>query len=248
VSVDPAPGEVSVVKDGRGATVTWSRPARKNAFDSSTARRVATVLGELADDEAVSVVVLRPGGPVFCAGWDLGEIAAARDEGERAVAAVIAAGRQCLDALDAVPATVVIVLEGRVLGFGVSMLAHGDFVLMSDDSLIALPEMQHGIVPAAVLGDIAPVVGRSRAMNWALSGVVPAQEALDCGLVTRVVPSAEMDSTLGLLTERLGAVAPDAVRATKRLMAVTADDDRRRSQERGDAAAVAAVMASGSVK
>lgn len=243
--VDPTPGEVSVVRDGRVVTVAWSRPSRMNAFDSSTALRLASVLDTLAGDDNLSVVVLRPGGPVFCAGWDLGEITAARESGETAVESLIAAGRRCLDAVDALSATVVIVVEGRVLGFGVSMLAHGDFVVMSDDALIALPEMQVGIVPAAVLGDITPVVGASRAMHWALSGSVPMQEALDSGLVSEFVPAAALDSTVAALIERLGAVAPAALHATKRLLAGTGAEERRRSQVRGDAAAVAAVMASG---
>ena len=245
MTVGPTPGEVSVVRDGRVATVAWSRPSRKNAFDSATALRLASVFDELAGNDDLSLVVLRPGGPVFCAGWDLSEIAAARESGEPAVESLIAAGRRCLDAMDALAATVVIVVEGRVLGFGVSMLAHGDFVLMSDESLIALPEMQVGIVPAAVLGDIGPVVGSSRAMNWALSGSVPTQEALESGLVGRVVPTAALEATIAALTERLGAVTPAAVHATKRLLAETNGDERRRSQARGDAAAVAAVMASG---
>jgi enoyl-CoA hydratase/carnithine racemase len=244
----PTPEGVSVVKDGRVATVKWSRPSKKNAFDSSTATAVADALDELSADDELSVVVLRPGGPVFCAGWDLGEIVSARGSGVAAVEAVIAAGRRCLDAIDNVDATVVVVVEGRVLGFGVSILAHGDFVVMTDDSLIALPEMQHGIVPAAVLGDITPIVGGSRSMNWALSGSVPRDEALSTGLVSEVVATAALESTLAAHLERLGAMSSAAVHATKRLLKATTAGDRRLSQQRGDAAAVAAVMDSGNGK
>jgi enoyl-CoA hydratase/carnithine racemase len=244
----PTPGGVSVVKHGRVATVSWARPAKKNAFDTPVALAVAGALDELSVDDELSVVVLRPGGPVFCAGWDLGEIVSARESGVAGVEAIIAAGRRCLDAIDNVPGMVVVVVEGRVLGFGVSILAHGDFVIMTDDSLIALPEMRHGIVPAAVLGDIAPIVGDSRSMNWALSGSVPRDEALSTGLVSKVVATAALETTLESHLEQLSAMNSSAVRATKRLLNATTAGDRRQSQQRGDAAAVAAVMDSGNGK
>jgi enoyl-CoA hydratase/carnithine racemase len=208
-------GTVESSISGSVAHVRWSRTWKRNAFDSVLASRLAEVLESLAQRQDLSVVVLRSEGPIFCAGWDLDEIK--RVDAPEQAAALIASGRRCLDAIDRLPQVVVSVVERSTIGFGVAVVAHSDVVLVADSVQIKLPELQHGLVPASVLGDLVAKVGRARALRWCLIGEVPLDEALSSGLVSECIESSRFEDVVHVRIESIGAQVPAAVHATKRL-------------------------------
>jgi enoyl-CoA hydratase/carnithine racemase len=216
--------------------VRWSRPEKRNAFDSVLAGRLADELESLAANPDLSVVALRPQGPVFCAGWDLDEIEGVTSQEQ--AAALVGSGRRCLTAIDGLPHVVVSAVERSTLGFGVAMIAHSDVTLVSESARILLPELQHGIVPASVLGDLVAKVGRARALRWCLAGEVPLDEAVASGLVTEVVDADRFEEVVGERIESISRQVPSAVHATKRL-STTLKGDHSMAYQAGDQFAVA---------
>jgi len=230
-----ASGVIETTIVGSVATVRWSRPEKRNAFDSSLATRLADELSSLAENVDLSVVALRSDGPIFCAGWDLDEIRVATSQ-ERA-AELVGSGRRCLAAIDRLPQVVVTAVERSTLGFGVALLAHSDVNLLSESARILLPELQHGIVPASVLGDLVARVGRARALRWCLAGEVPLEEALASGLVSELVKPQEFESAVDERIDSIARQVPAAIHATKRLSA-TLRGDHSNAYASGDAFAI----------
>jgi methylglutaconyl-CoA hydratase len=210
-------GTVESSISGSVAHIRWSRTWKRNAFDSVLAGRLVEVLESVAQSQDLSVVVLRSDGPIFCSGWDLDEIK--RVAAPEHATALVASGRRCLAAIDRLPQVVVSVVERSAIGFGVAVVAHSDIVLIADSAQIKLPELQHGLVPASVLGDLVAKVGRARALRWCLVGEVPLDEALSSGLVSACIESSRFESVVRERIEAIGKQVPAAVHATKRLSA-----------------------------
>lgn len=207
---------------GAVASIYWSRPGKRNSFNSLLASRLAAMLESLAAREDLSAIVIRSDGPIFCAGWDLDEIKAVSSPEQ--AAALIASGRRFLTALDRLPQVVVSVVERLTIGFGVSVLAHSDVVLVADSAQIKLPELEHGLVPASVLGDLVVKVGRARALRWCLMGEVPLDEALSSGLVSECIESSSLQDVVRERVDSIGNQVPAAVRATKHLSSILRGD------------------------
>lgn len=224
-------GVVETSFSGAIATIRWSRAGKRNAFDSLLASRLAAVLESLTAREDLSTIVIRSDGPIFCAGWDLDEIRAVSSPEQ--AAALIASGRRCLTALDRLPQVVVSVVERLTIGFGVSVLAHSDVVLVADSAQIKLPELEHGLVPASVLGDLVAKVGRARALRWCLTGEVPLDEALSSGLVSECIESSSLQDVVSERVASIGTQLPAAVRATKHLSSMLRGD-RAKAYDIGD--------------
>lgn len=229
-------GDVESRIVGSAAVIRWSRPQKRNAFDSALAARLADELESLAANPDLSVVALRSDGPVFCAGWDLDEIECATAQ-EKA-AALVESGRRCLTAIDGLPHVVVTAVEQSTSGFGVAMIAHSDVTFVAESARILLPELQHGIVPASVLGDLVVRVGRARALRWCLAGEVPLDEAVASGLVTEIVDADRFEDLVSERIESISRQVPSAVHATKRL-STTLKGDHSTAYQAGDAFAVA---------
>lgn len=228
-------GVVETTVVGTIANVRWSRPEKRNAFDSSLAIGLADALDSLASNPDLSVVALRSDGPIFCAGWDLDEIGGITTQDQ--AAALVGSGRKCLSAIDRLPQVVVTAIERSTLGFGVAVIAHSDVTLVSESARILLPELQHGIVPASVLGDLVAKVGRARALRWCLAGEVPLDEALASGLVSELVDPKRFEDTVNERVDSIARQVPAAVHATKRLSA-TLRGDQSSTYASGDAFAV----------
>lgn len=208
-------GEVYSEIVGPVAYVRWSRTVKRNALNSIMASRLSTLLEGLASITSVSAVVLQSEGRVFCAGWDLDEIAGVTTQQQ--AADLVGSGRRCLNAIDHLPQVVITAVEGAALGFGVAVLAHSDVNLVSTSARILLPELHHGIVPASVLGDLVARVGRSDALRWCLRGEIPVDEALASGLVTELVEPQMFEEAVKERVKSIALQVPAAVHAIKRL-------------------------------
>ena len=223
--------------------IALDRPERRNAVDPATATALHRAILDARDDPACSVIVLAGNGPVFCAGWDLDSLGPLVASGEDAVRAAFADTRALLEDLVAVPQATVAEVRGGVLGFGIGLLGACDLAVASETTMVALPEIAHGIVPGMVMLDLLGRVPEKLALDWLLTGERrSAADALAAGLVSRVVPDEELEGVVAALAERVASHDPAVLRATKRAYRELAALPRERATEAAIDGAVRALL------
>jgi methylglutaconyl-CoA hydratase len=198
-------------------TLMLNRPEKRNALDTATLNALHAGV-ERADLEAsVRVLAIRGAGKDFCAGADLPELLASADkppeENERA--ALHLGG--LFVRLRQLPKPVVAIVHGRALAGGAGLATACDLVIAAEGAQMGYPEIQRGFVPAMVMTLLRRLTGEKIAFDLAATGrVLTAREALAAGLVSRVVPTAELDAEAGRVLRSLCEASPSALALTKR--------------------------------
>ena len=182
-------------------TVTLNRPDRLNAFNEQMRRDWLTLLDDVDADDDVRVVVVTGAGRGFCAGADLGAGSATFDAGERAkpkegetfVAPRDGGGTVTLRIFQCTKPLIAAV-NGPAVGVGATSILPMDIRLASESARFGFVFSRRGLVPEACSSWFLPrVVGINQAMEWVATGrVFDAQEALDGGLVSKILPAEEL--------------------------------------------------------
>jgi enoyl-CoA hydratase/carnithine racemase len=213
------PDSVRVERDleGRRARVTVDRPAVLNALDRPTLLGLREAFLDAAADLRVGIVVLTGAGDrAFSTGADLAEQEAFLDRPNDYWAWM----GSFIDAIDAIrdcPKPVIARLNGIVVGGGNELNLACDLAVAADDIHIRQIGPSRGSVPAGGASQWLPItIGDRRAREMLfLNRPIPAAQALEGGLVNRVVPRAELDAAVDDLSAELLAKLPETIRATK---------------------------------
>jgi 2-(1,2-epoxy-1,2-dihydrophenyl)acetyl-CoA isomerase len=207
--------EIETTRDGSVLTIALNRPDKLNAFDAAMHRAFAGALKEAADPE-VRALVLTGSGRGFCVGQDLAELR----EGDRDVAALLRErwNRHVLG-LRALEKPVLAAVNGAAAGAGLSLACACDLRIAAESAAFVPAFVNVGLVPDTGGSWLVPqLLGYPRAFEWMCSGrKIGADEALQWGLVSEVVPA---DDVLRRTAERAGELAALPTRAiamTKRL-------------------------------
>lgn len=211
--------------EGGVLSLTLHQPATKNAMSLRMVGELRAALAEAeASRGATRVIVLRGAGGTFCSGGDLKDMAAARaaptaGQPDPLVAVSRAFGELCA-AFAGTPLATIAVLEGAVLGGGFGLACAVDVALASDTVKLRLPEVARGLVPAQIAPFLVERLGIAQARRLAITAAtIEAAEALRLGLVHEVAPAAALEAVLARTVRAILACAPDAIAATKALMA-----------------------------
>lgn len=199
-------------------TLTLDRPDKRNALSSALIEELHRGLerGEL--DGAVRVVVLKGAGKDFCAGADLDELLASADKDPAENEASALRLGAVFQRIRALPKPVVAVVQGRALAGGCGLATACDLVLAADSAQFGYPEIQRGFVPAMVMALLVRQVGEKRALELTTSGrLLTAVDAKGLGLVTEVVPAAELEARAATLDTRYASLSLTAYALTKQL-------------------------------
>jgi Enoyl-CoA hydratase/isomerase len=172
---------VRVAREGSTLSLTLSRPDRLNALDAPMRDELVEAL-TLAAASAVDRVELRGEGRAFCAGGDLDEFGSRSDP---ATAHIIRLQRSVGRSLSRLEKPTTTYLHGACMGSGIELAAFTDWVVATDDTQIALPEIRLGLVPGAGgTVSLSRRIGRLRTAWLAFSGsAIDAPTAHDWGLV-----------------------------------------------------------------
>ena len=181
---------VVVSRDGDVATITMNRPARRNALSQAHIDDLLAAFGHVAAGDA-SGVVLAGEGPVFSAGHDFGEVSASDVAGVRKLLTSCA---ELVQLIESIPQPVVARVHGLATAAGCQLVAACDLAVAADTAGFAAPGGKGGWFCHTPMVAISRNVGRKRAAEIALTGdSITAAQALDWGLVNRVVPAESLD-------------------------------------------------------
>ncbi len=203
------------------ALVTIDRPEARNALNFALLAELADSLEQLDRDGRTRVIVLTGAGDrAFAAGADILELSdqtpeRLRNEGHF----------DTWDRIGAIGLPLIAAVRGFALGGGCELAMTCDLIIAGDDAQFGQPEILLGVMPGAGgTQRLTRAVGTALAMELVLTGrTMPATEAKQAGLVTRVVPAAEtVDASLEL-ADLIAANPPLAVRAAKRAVLAAAE-------------------------
>src|SRR5437870_10345898 len=181
--------------------------------------QIAAILEAFGHDPDVRVVVIRGKNGVFTSGGDVKAFPQIERDGMSHLAWNIAAPERC-------PKPVVCVLERYAMGVGLELAMACDIRLATKDTVLALPEVSLGQIPGSGGSQrIARIAGLTRAADMMMLGRrIPAQEAYEWGLLTRVVEDGTaLDQAIDDVVEKLNAQSALALTTIKRVLATTYD-------------------------
>lgn len=211
--------DIIIEKKGPFLHATLNRPDKGNLLSTEMKELLTDTVNEAAKDTDLRAIVLRGNGKDFCHGREQalpgGPPKNAFDAHNRAMGKILAvyeAFRNC-------PAPIVAVAHGKALGFGCALVGGADIAYAADTARFALPEMTHGTAPTLAISALAKVAPKT-VIDMVLSvEEIDAPAALASGLVSRVVPAAELEANIERLLERLAGYDPIDIRAVKRFVA-----------------------------
>ena len=198
--------------EGRLATLTVNRPEKRNALDTETVEEMHRALEEVRAAKATVLIVTGAGEKAFVSGAD---IAAIRERGRDE--ALCSINSRLMTAVENHEAVSIAAINGVAFGGGCELALACDLRIAADHAVFALPEPSLGIIPGAGGTQRLPrVVGLGRAKELILTGARwDAGQALRYGLVSEVVPAAELLAAARRMAERILALGPLAVRLAK---------------------------------
>lgn len=202
---------------GHVATLTFDNPDKLNALAHEMQRALPEVVTAIqADDEARVLVMTGAGDRAFVSGADISEFEDRRtDPDDRAV--YDRAGSAAGSAWAAFRKPVIARIRGYCIGGGLLTALAADFRIASDDSQFGVPAAKLGLgYPLSGVDALAGVVGRAWAAEILFTARrLSAHEALQAGLVNRVVPVQQLDDAVADLADRIAANAPLTIAAVK---------------------------------
>jgi 2-oxoglutaroyl-CoA hydrolase len=201
-------------RDGDVATITLDVPEKLNRLSMPARDQLAQLFDELGSDASVRAIVLTGGGDkAFTAGGDIAGFLEREPEELSRLAWNVAAPERC-------PKPVIARLRGFAFGVGLELALACDFRVAADDVELGLPEVKIGMIPGSGgTQRLARMVGLGRAKDLVMRGRrISADEALAIGLLTEVVPAAELDAAVAALVDELRALSPLALAMAKRVL------------------------------
>jgi enoyl-CoA hydratase/carnithine racemase len=207
------------------ATLTLTRPEAMNALSPEMQEGLLTALEEAQRDDDVRILVVTGEGRAFCAGGDL-KTMLARGEAERAAGArgrvqsLDAPGRRIPVMLKALPKPVIAAINGVAAGWGCDFAMACDIRVAAQSARFTEAFVKRGLVPDGGATWLLPRITRlDVACELVFTGrTVDATEAQALGLVTRVVPDADLLDAAYEIAGQIAANAPLAVQLAKRMI------------------------------
>lgn len=199
--------------------VTFNRPAAANAITAEMREALIAALTSAAEDHAVRVVVIAANGKHFCSGADVGNIKAQVHAGD-SMLRVMRGAQRVVSAIFNCPKPVIAAVQGTAAGLGAHVAFASDLVVAATEASFIEVFVKRGICVDAGGAWLLPrLVGLQKAKELVYFGDrISGDEAKSLGLVNRVVPGAELESTTSALAQRLAAGPTLAISLSKRLL------------------------------
>jgi enoyl-CoA hydratase len=211
---------IEIERAAHVATIALVRPEKHNALTTEMWKQLRAAFETVAADGSVRVVVLRgAGGRAFCVGADIGEFEQTRAGKSQAIAFAEIV-HDCVKAVQDCPHPTIAAIEGLCVGGGVEIAAACDLRFAASSSRFGVPIQRLGLtVDYPELDGLKRLVGPANALEILYEGrIFDADEALQKGLVNRVIADAAFAEELAAIVERIASGAPLVARWHKRMV------------------------------
>jgi enoyl-CoA hydratase len=215
--------------DGSIATITNDNPDKHNAFDDEMDLALFEILGELKARKDIRAVIWRAEGKSFSSGRDVaaiggGQVSLTHHE-------LMSRGHQGILQILDIEAPIIVAMKGWSIGASFQRALICDIRIAAEGSRMMLPEVNHGVIPdTGGIGRLYQMCGHGVVSDMVLTGrAMQADEALHHGVVSRVVPADELDSTAREMAEKIAAAPAVTIKMARRVISHLADPTLRSS-------------------
>ncbi len=189
-----------------------NRPEARNALNMEVRRLIARHLTEMSEDDAIRCIILTGNDKSFAAGADIKEMAGA------GTIEMMARGTHKLwRAIAACPKPMIAAVNGFALGGGCELAMTCDIIIAGESAKFGQPEVKIGIMPGGGgTQRLTRAAGKYKALRYILTGdLFGAKEAFDMGLVSEIVPDAEVEKRAVDMARQIAALSPLAIQQAK---------------------------------
>ncbi|MGX7743689.1 enoyl-CoA hydratase [Rhodopseudomonas parapalustris] len=218
-ATQPSPILLRETVDGGVAVLTLNRPAARNSLSLEMIDDLHAALDLIGRDDGVRVVVIAANGPAFCAGHDLKELTAHRNDADRGRASFSRIMTSCsamMQAIVKLPKPVIAAVQGVATAAGCQLVASCDLAIASEQATFATPGVDIGLFCSTPMVALSRNVPRKQAMHMLLTGeAVGADEARQIGLINRVVPHGTERAAAVALAEQIAGKSSHTIKVGK---------------------------------
>lgn len=202
------------------ARLTLNRPKARNSLSDELIAALHAAVVRLGDDPAARVIILDAAGPAFCAGHDLKEMTAHREDADGGKAYFEDLVSRCSAMMQAIvrcPKPVIARVHGVATAAGCQLVASCDLALAGSDAHFATPGVNIGLFCSTPMVALSRNVSRKQAMEMLLLGeMIDARRAAEFGLVNQCVPADFLDEEVNAWARRIAAKSSHTVAIGKR--------------------------------
>jgi enoyl-CoA hydratase/carnithine racemase len=204
--------------DGPIAVITNDQPDKHNAFDDAMDQRLFEILGSLKHEPDVRVIVWRAEGKSFSSGRDVAAIGGGAVELTHHE--LMARGHAGIRQIFELHVPILVALQGWAIGASFQRALLCDIRIASEDARFMLPEVTHGVIPdTGGVARLFQICGHGVTADMVLTGrVMGAAEALQHGVVSRVVPREQLDDEVMEMAGKIAAAPEPTIRVARRIL------------------------------
>ncbi len=188
----------------RKVFITLNRPEKRNALSHELVTELKEAFQQAEKDEQVKVVILKANGEAFCAGADLAYLQQLQHFSHEENLADSNHLKELFYQIYTLKKIVIAQVEGHALAGGCGLATVCDFVFAVPEAKFGYTEVKIGFIPAIVMVFLLRKIGEGKAKHVLLTGdLIVAEEAMQLGLVNKVVASTEIEHHVETLAQRL---------------------------------------------
>ena len=212
---------IDLTKDDSAARILLNRPEALNAWNEQFGRDLLDAVSTVAEDDSVRALMITGAGRGFSSGADLKEQRSTTDDSVPDLSARLQdVYHPIITGLREMPKPVIAAVNGPAVGIGCSLALAADLIVAAESAYFLLAFVNIGLIPDGGSTAFIPArIGYARAAEMAMLGErVPADQALDWGLINRVVPDEELEGAGEALLQLLAQGPTTSYAGAKRLL------------------------------
>ncbi|MBI4296859.1 MAG: enoyl-CoA hydratase/isomerase family protein [Chloroflexi bacterium] len=187
-----------------------NRPEARNAQNPLMREEIVRALEQARDDDDIYVIVITGAGEAFCAGGDIAGFPQNPVEFMERIGLQTKGKKRPIELCREIPKPVIAMVNGLAVGAGCELAIACDMIIASEDAKFGQPEIKVGLIPGGGGTQVLPrIVGEKKAKELILTGdMISAADALQCGLVNKVVVKEDLRKVVEELVGNLVKKSP----------------------------------------